>query len=380
MSWREVTAVSERLSLCRLAIDKQVSVAALARGAGVSRKTAYKWIARYAEMGEQGVFDISRRPKRSPSCVSDKIAELVVSLHGEYPAWGPRKLHTLLSRRMGCAPISVSTVARILNRRGLTAKSAEEAVEELVGRFERSQPNELWQIDFTSPIRLDNGSKIYPVPILDDHSRYCVALTAMPDTSGKSALHTLVTAAKAYGLPDEVLSDHGGAFGSAPTFISAFTAYLWAVDVRHVQGRYAHPQTQGKLERFNRTLKRECISRHGYASMDDWNRCFDEYRSVYNQIRPHDSLDGRVPADVYRLSEKKFAEPDKSYKPDGDFLHRRVALDGRISLLQHRFDVGNGLAGWTVSASHDEGGIWNVYFYGRIIRQVELAGRIRPSG
>jgi transposase InsO family protein len=379
MSWREVTTVSERLKLCQLASDDQFSVAELARMFGVSRKSAYKWISRYKEQGELGVWDRSRRPINSPSAVGDDLVEAVLSLHEQYPAWGPRKLHVVLCRNKGDTVSSLSTVARILKRAGISITSKSEIVNEVVGRFQRGKPNELWQIDFTSAIKLSDGSRIWPVPILDDHSRYCVSLIAAADLSGASALSAFRNAGLVYGVPEEILSDHGGAFGSSSTFISAFTTYMWALGISHCQGRYAHPQTQGKLERFNQTLIKECIIRHSYNNIGDWNKCFEEYRNIYNQQRPHQSLSDRVPADIYVPSQRLFSEPDKDFvSQEQDLLHRRVGRDGRIALMKHRFDVGNGLAGWMVSARHDGGGIWTVHFRGRAIRQVSLALTARP--
>lgn len=372
MPWKEVTRVSERLNLCRLADEEKYTVSELARSFGVSRKTIYKWLARYRVEGDAGVFDRSKRPLSSPNEVDQSIVDTIVDLKEKYPQWGPRKLHKLLVDDLGevCAR---STVDRILFRKGLRQRRQTNPVQEAVGRFERGEPNELWQIDFTAPF-ICNRQKIWPVPILDDHSRFCVGLIAASGCTGLWALECFRSASRLYGLPLEILSDHGSTFGTSRSYISEFGAYMMAVGVKHIQGRYAHPQTQGKLERFNQSLQKECIRRHDYASIDDWNKCFDDYRHLYNELRPHQSLCDETPAARYHVSERVFIEPDKNLKEDIDgVIYRKVDVSGNIWLFQHKIKVGSGLSGWNVAAKHDGNGYWTISFKGREVCQVGIA-------
>jgi len=374
MPWREVTPVSERLNLCRLAVEGRHSISELARDFGVSRKTVHKWLSRYQEQGDVGVFDRSRRPNASPASIDQNIADRVLALKKLYPMWGPRKLHRLLADEASEAMCSRSTVGRILERAGLTDRRESSPSQEAVGRFERASANDLWQIDFTAPFVSSSGDKIWPVPGLDDHSRYCLAVLAVPSCSTSCALECFEVAARTYGLPQQVLSDHGGAFGTSRSYVSEFTAYLWASGVEHIQGRYSHPQTQGKLERFNQTLKRECITRNSYSTLGDWGKCFEEYRHIYNDLRPHESLCDCTPASRYMASERAFSAPDRAFRePGADMAHRKVDCSGKIWLLQHHVKVGNGLAGWIVSARHDGNGFWTIFFRGHSICQVSLA-------
>jgi transposase InsO family protein len=373
MPWREATPMSERLSLCCLADEGKYSISELARGFGVSRKTAYKWIRRFKQEGQAGIFDRSRRPLRSPSRINSEIEDAVMELAEKYPMWGPRKLHCLVADKLGEECPSKSTVGRMLARKGLSDARDVSALQEAALRFERGKPNDLWQIDFAASIALSGGSKLWPVPILDDHSRYCVGLSAAVDCSGTSALSALTQACRRCGLPNEILSDHGSAFGVSPDSTSAFGVYLWALGIHHTQGRYAHPQTQGKLERFNRTLRKECIGRHDYTNIQDWNECFEDYRRLYNEVRPHQALGDKTPASRYVPSQKAFAEPDKDHRESGEGLvHRRVDASGRIWLLQHRVKVGNGFSGWVVAAKHEGNGVWTVQFRGQPICQAVL--------
>lgn len=374
MPWREVTPVSERLNLCKLAEEGKYSISELAKSFGVSRKTAYKWLGRYDREGAEGIFDKSRCPKSSPTKVSDDVVDAVLKLKEEFEDWGPRKLHKLLIERNPGISCSRSSVERILTRHGLTEKREPGPTPEEVGRFERGEPNDLWQIDFTAPFSMPGDAKVWPIPILDDNARFCVALHAAPTCSSGYALDCLRAAAVCYGMPLEVLSDHGSAFGTSSSYVSEFTAFLWACGIKHTQGRYAHPQTQGKLERFNRTLRWECIRRHNYDNLDDWNKCFEEYRHIYNDIRPHQSLCDEAPASRYTPSPRAFEEPDRLHREDGEgLISRKVGCDGKIWINQHHVRVSRGLAGWVVHAKHDGNGFWSIYFHGHSICQVSLA-------
>jgi transposase InsO family protein len=374
MPWKAITPMSERLRFYQRVQEGERSMTALAQEFGISRKTAYKWKRRIEQDEETGAREHSRRPHSSPTATEPSVIIALRGLKAQYPMWGPRKLHRLLHDQLGDATPSLSTVQRVLQREGLTTVRPPVPRHEAVGRFERPTPNDLWQTDFTAPFPLANGQKLWPLPVLDDHSRYCLSLEVVTAPTSEAALAGFVKAAHAHGLPQQVLSDHGSAFGCSPATVSAFTAYLWALGLQHIQGRIAHPQTQGKTERFNRTLQEECLSRHAYSSVEDWNRCLEEYRQLYNTVRPHEALGDEPPASRYRLSAAPFHEPQKDLKEgEADWLYRKVDSSGKITLLSHPILAGKGLAGWTVGARYDGGGYWTLLFRGHALSQWHLA-------
>lgn len=374
MAWKESTPLSERLLLCKLAQEGVKSLSQLALDFNISRKTAHKWVERYREQGEAGLLDHSRRPLQSPQETAPEEVAAVLALKQKYPYWGARKLHVLLSREKGEKVPSPSSVQRILKRNNQIQESPPAPKHSEVGRFQREVPNALWQMDFTAYFTLPSGQKVYPLPILDDCTRFCLSLGLYTDCSTKSALSGFREAAQPFGLPKQMLTDHGSSFGTSRKYVSAFTAMMWALDIQHIQGRVAHPQTQGKTERFNRTLQSECLHRHNYTTLEEWRSCVEEYRQLYNTVRPHESLDDATPASYYEGSPRPFAEPDRNAVMEGEgFLHRRVDAYGKISLLSHQVTVSAGLAGWRVSAKHDGEGLWMIWFLGHPLQQVSLA-------
>jgi transposase InsO family protein len=374
MPWDENTTLSQRILLCKLALEGKISLSQLARDFNISRKTANKWVTRYKEHGEAGLLDLSRKPQHAPKQTPEQMVTALLERKQLYPTWGARKLHTLLQRELKGEIPSVTTLHRLLQQHHKTNEALPKATQNTVERFQRTDPNALWQMDFTSPLLLPQRQNVYPLPILDDCTRFCLHLGLYPDCSQNSALAGLREAAKQYGLPTAVLTDHGSAFGTSRKYVSAFTALLWALEVEHIQGRVAHPQTQGKVERFNRTLQSECLRLHSHATREAWEAALEEYRQLYNTIRPHQALGQETPDTLYTPSPRAFVEPDKSSVPEGvGYQHRRVDSGGKIWLFSHHLLVSSGLSGWRVSASHDGEGYWTIWFRGHALCQVHLA-------
>jgi transposase InsO family protein len=272
------------------------------------------------------------------------------------------------------------TVARILKRHGLTVARPDPVPVTAWQRFAWPDPNDLWQMDLQAPLRLPDGRKIYPVGLLDDHSRYLLGLWMLPDSSEDRLQSCWAEAAGDHGLPRRTLTDHGPQFRSGDEDTSAFRVYLWACEVSHIQGRIAHPQTQGKIERFFRTLNLEVFSRHAYRDLLSWQQCLDDWRRQYNQVRPHQELGDEVPARHYQPSSRPFVEPDRHGRwgwPES--LYRRVDVRGRISLGGQCLSVGRGLAGWTVEARPLGQGCWHFYFKDHFLREYVLSRPREPG-
>ncbi len=372
MTWKAQDIMSQRYEFCLLASLPDANISALCKSFRISRDTGYKWLSRFRGLGKKGLSDRSRRPYRSPNKTSSDIEEVIIRLRRKYPYWGPRKLRAFLFNKTGARSSlpSVSTFARILHRNGMVASAEPAPSWPAVGRFERSLPNELWQMDLKAAMRLSDRSKIYPVGLLDDHSRYLVGLWMIPDQTDSRVLQCWIDAAAANGLPESTLTDHGSQFRTEDHVSSAFRTYLWACGVSHTQGRYAHPQTQGKIERFWRTLNTEVLRRNNYHDLSSWQSCFDDWRYHYNTIRPHQELGDLPPIKRYRPSKRTFKPPDPKAKVgENDSEYRKVDTRGQIILAQQRIMIGRGYSGWTVECRFKENGCWHIYFHNNLVRE-----------
>lgn len=375
MPWRVAGVIECRQAFCEFVTVAGVSVSAACKEFGISRKTGYKWLGRFQREGVAGLSDRRRRPRRRPGQAPSDLERLVVAYKKQYPYWGPRKLHRLVyQEHPEAVRVSISTVARILARHGLVIPREPPVVPPAVGRFERSEPNELWQMDMKAALRLPNGSKRYVAGLLDDHSRYVLGLWWLDDLSDDSVLSCWVAAARRFGLPRQTLTDHGAQFRMEDHTTSAFRTYLWACGVQHTQGRVGHPQTQGKIERFWGTFQNELTPQLQQAAPETWERLTKQWLKQYNTYRPHESLDDMPPASRYRPSERTYVEPDRRARigrPES--IYRRVSPRGQISLGGQRLMIGRGLAQWTVEARPLGNGCWHIYFYNHFLREILLS-------
>lgn len=330
MTWRECDAMSQRREFTALAMVEGVNMAELCHRFGVSRKTGYKWRDRARREGEEGLKDRSRRPKESPGKTGEEVEREVLAMRDLHPAWGGRKIRRRLLDLGRPAP-AASTVTEILRRGGRL--SVEESVKrQPLKRFERSRPNELWQMDFKGEFRMNDRNWCHPLTVLDDHSRFSLVLSACGDLLGDTVVDRLTTAFRRYGLPQAILTDNGTPWGvtQAPGGHTRLTVWLMDLDVKVLHGRPYHPQTQGKEERFHRTLKAEVIQGRQFDDLACAQRRFEPWREVYNHERPHEALGLAVPASRYQISSRAYPEHPSAFVYDSSFEVRKVGREGRV--------------------------------------------------
>ena len=361
-----------RQEFVRLAAQGTVKIAELCRRFGISRQTGYEYLRRHRDDGAAGLADRSRRPHHCPRQTAPGIEDEVVKLRGEHPAWGGRKLARRL-RDLGMLGVpSPSTITEILRRHGLL--NLEEANKHKpFQRFERDRPNELWQMDFKGHFALEAG-RCHPLTVLDDHCRYALGLTACGDESGLTVRTHLTAVFRRYGLPQAMLADNGAPWGGRGIGeYTAFEVWLMRLGVRLLHGRPYHPQTQGKDERFHRTLDVELLQSNRFADLARCQRAFDAWRRVYNEERPHEALNLAVPASRYSASTTSFPErlPEPQY--DASDLIRRVRHDGYVSFKGRKAKLSEAFAKCDVAFRPTAvDGVWNAFFMRFRVAKVDL--------
>lgn len=361
MPWSTQTPMSQRLEFVILARAEAVPFGELCRRYQVSRKTGYKWLERFERGGAEALADRSRRPHRSPRRISPALAETVIALHLE-TTWGGRKLRQRL-QALGHAQVpAASTCTEILRRADLLKKEGPHGP---MQRFEREQPNQLWQMDHKGDVPTQTGERCHPFTVLDDHSRYNLVLDPASNQRTATVQAALGAAFGRYGLPEAILCDNGPVWGNLAdgTGHTPLTVWLLRLGVRVLHGRPYHPQTQGKEERFHRTLKQELLARHTWRDLAHCAAEFPRYRHRYNHERPHDALQGHTPASRYRPSVRPMPTslPRPEY-PDAEV--RLVGTKGAISFGNHRWYIGEAFAALPVGLrpSPQADGQWEVYF------------------
>lgn len=373
MPWKDVSLVSQRYEFVLLAKQDGVNVRALCKGFGVSPKTGYKWLGRYKAEQGIGLEDRSRKPHNFPAKTIAEVEARILAVRDEHPAWGGRKLRAFLAD-MGFSPPAASTITEILRRNG-RLNPEEKSKHTPWHRFEREMPNDLWQMDFKGWFELTRGGRCHPLTIIDDHSRYAVCLKACPNERRPVVQEALIETFRTYGLPERMLMDNGSCWGSHNEggFYTTLTAWLIRTGISVSHGRIYHPQTQGKNERFNRTVKTEVIGNQAFRDIAHCQENFDQWRPVYNLKRPHDALDLKPPISRYNPSSRRYPETTLpiEYSP-GDII-RTVNTNSAICFKSIRLRVGKAFIGQPVALRRsDEDGIYDVFYCHQQIAQIDL--------
>ena len=362
MPWKEVSIMTQRRDFVVLASVDKANIRELCRRFKISPTTGYKWLKRYQTTGESGLHDHSRRPHTSPTKTAADKERLLVALRRKHPAWSGRKLRSrllLLNYQDLPAP---STCQAILKRNDLI-DPAEGRKHKPFQRYEKARPNELWQMDFKGDFKLARG-RCYPLTILDDHSRFAVALQACARNTRLIIQAFLITVFRLYGLPDWITCDNGAPWGSSCRgHYTQLGVWLLRLGIGVSHSRPHHPQTQGKDERFHRTLQAEVLRYQTAPTLAKWQQHFDTWREIYNHERPHESLADQVPASRYQPSQRSYPErlPAIEYGPTD--IVRKVRHCGHIKFAGRDYHVGSAFYGLHVALrATTKDGLFAVFF------------------
>jgi len=357
--------MSQRHEFVLLASKAGVNFRQLCRRFRISPKTGYKWKKRFRAGGSAALVDHARRPKVSPRTTADEVSVAVLAVRHANPTWGGRKLRRRLQDLHHLAVPAASTCTAILRRADLLAPTGG-AKHTGWKRFERALPNELWQMDFKGHFATQTGPRCHPLTALDDHSRFNLILAACGNETGGTVQRALTTAFGCYGLPEAMLADNGPPWGCADSLCQYTTLTVWLLrlGVRVLHGRPYHPQTQGKEERFHRTLREELLAQHTWRDLDHCGQEFGRYRDRYNCERPHDSLAGATPVSRYSPSPRSLP----ATLPPIDYLTsdkvQRVRPAGVITFGAQTWHIGRAFAGLSLGLrpSTQAEGQWEVFF------------------
>lgn len=340
MAWRTSDVEEQRMRFVVAASRREKSLSELCSEFEISRPTGYGWLKRYQERGIAGMQEESRRPHHSPARTAAGFEQRVVELRRRRPDWGARKIRHLL-REEGIE-LPTSTIHRIFLRHQMVRDGDRQAM--ALRRFERAEPNQLWQMDFKGPKGWDQP--VGPLSVLDDHSRYALALENTGSTQARGVQAVLERVFRESGVPEEMLMDHGTPWFNTQGRMgwSQFTVWLMDQDVSLRFSGYQHPQTQGKVERFHRSLT-VALLRRGTPPDSERQNWLNEFRQEYNCVRPHEALAMKTPDQVWQKSPRPFRESLSSWKyPEGSEV-KEVDHNGQFRLHRHRHYITKALAG-----------------------------------
>ena len=378
MPFTGVTAMDRKREFVRLALAEGVNRRELCRRFGVSPTLGYRLLGRYLAEGDAGLVERSRRPLTSPLKTSPEVEAAAVSIRSKHPAWGGRKINAVL-RRQGLAAPSPSTVTDILSRNGVQLGGFGGGETPFI-RFEHPQPNDLWQMDFKGHVPLRSG-RLHPLTVLDDHSRFCLVLAACGDEKTQTVKTCLTKAFRRYGLPWRITCDNGSPWGNGPG--DPFTplgVWMMEQDIRVGHSKPYHPQTQGKDERFHRSLKAEAMSGPPFEGLDHAAEHLRRWRDCYNTERPHEAIGLITPIERYRPSPRPFRETVEPFEYGPDDQLRRVQKLGRLSFKSQRVNLPKAFAGKTVALRPTQAdGVYDIVFRTTHVSTIDLTAPMGQS-
>jgi transposase InsO family protein len=282
--------------------------AQVARDYGLSRRWVHELVRRYETEGEAGLEPRSRRPRASPNRVPPALEQEIIELRKHLADEGlDAGAHTIsfhLERRHGSSP-AVSTIWRVLSRRGFVTPQPQKRPKASFVRFEADQPNERWQAD-TTHWTLADGTDVEILNALDDHSRFLVASDARVVFKAADVVASFHEAAAAHGFPSSLLTDNGAVFTAVPRGDGRCAMELETarLGIRYLHSSPYHPQTCGKVERFHQTLKRWLRSQDEAATVRELQLLLDRFHTYYNDVRPHRALRRRTPSEAFAARPK----------------------------------------------------------------------------
>jgi putative transposase len=371
--WKETSPVKERSEFIIEHRGGLYSFSALCEKYQISRKTGYKLLERFEAEGLPGLLDRSRAPKNSPQRLSPEVIELLLAARRKHPRWGAETILDYLERRHELERWpGRSTVAELFKRHGLVKARRRRPRPGHPGKPQTpmSSPNVVWTIDFKGQFRTQDGIYCYPLTLVDGFSRYLLVCKGLETTNHDGVERALRRAFREFGLPQIIRSDNGTPFATqAIRRLSRLHVWWIRLGICPELIEPSHPEQNGRHERMHRTLKEETAS-PARANLLCQQRRFDQFRTEYNEERPHRALHGQTPAMLYAPSPHSY--PDKLPQPEypAHFEVRKVSRNGGIRFRCNRshgpnqpwLNVSHVLAEEYVGLEEVDDGIWAIYF------------------
>jgi putative transposase len=366
MPWLETAPVEERLKFIDDARSDRFTMAELCARYGVSRRVGYKWIERFAEEGRRGLRDRSRAPHHCPHRINAELAELLCALRRAHPLWGARKLLRVLTTRHPRVTgwPAPSTAADLLARRGLVQRRRRRRphVHPGVVPATTAEPNDLWTADFKGQFRTGNGIYCYPLTIADQHTRFLLTCHGLLSTQTVTARPIFERTLREYGLPRAIRTDNGVPFATQAIHGLSYLNVWWMrLGIQHQRILPGRPDQNGAHERMHRTLKRQVTRpvRRTCAAQQD---AFDEFRSEYNTLRPHEWLNQDTPSSRYRPSPRPFPTRLPPLEYPEHFVVKKITTGGTFRFRRRLLYLANAMVDQHIGLEETDDGVWNLHF------------------
>lgn len=365
MPWKEQSPMNERTRFLSDHLSGLYTVSELCRRYGVSRKTGYKWIRRYDAEGPRGLGERTSRPLSISRSTPEPIVRELLAARARHPTWGAKKLLVLVQRKHPTWKLPAKSTAHdILKRHGLVPRRRRRRKRAHPGRPVTvfTQPNLIWTADFKGQFKTKDGVYCYPLTIQDGYSRFLLEVKGLLGPTIDATKPVFRALFKRYGLPDRIRTDNGAPFAAAALGrLSRLSVWFIEHGIVPEFIEPGKPQQNGRHERMHRTLKRD-TTRPPAKNLRGQQHLFNAFQLEFNTVRPHEALDQRTPADLYRSSKRRYSPRPGPITYPAHYELRKVSKNGGIRWNARRIPVSHLLAGHNVGLEEVDHGVFDVYF------------------
>lgn len=385
MPWKISSVIGERWRFAKAALQRLQPFATLCHTFGISRQCGYKWLRRFHQHGRTGLRPRSRRPRRSPHRTALRWRAAVRRLRLRHPRWGAKKIRARLHRKFPRARLpAVRTITKWLPRLcRMPRRHRHSRRGPLLPRTPLTlpaAPNEVWTVDFKGWFRTADGSRCDPLTVRDLFSRFLLAVHILPNQRFALVRRVFLRLFRRFGRPKVIRVDNGSPFGSTGAQgLSRLSVWWRTLGIRVEFIRPGHPEENGAHEQMHRELKRD-TARPPAAHRPAQQARSRRWVRYYNTARPHEALDGRYPADLYRPSRRPDRGAQPIRYPRRDSV-RHVRHNGQIKWQGRLRSIGEAFIGQPVALRPQAGGVCEVYFQDLLLGTLHDrdAGGLRPA-
>lgn len=381
MPWKETCKMNQREAFAISAMQEGANISALCRQYGISRKTGYKWMERFKELGCSGLKDLSRKRRtRHARELPEAVICDIIKLKQAHLKWGPKKIRELYRRQNpGSQQPSLSSFKRVLERCGLTKPRKRKRPASTQGRLNSGHvaaaPNEVWTVDFKGWWKSREGLRVEPLTIRDEFSKLIIDIRLLESSKTRNVREVFEQAFRTHGLPGAIRSDNGSPFASSRALfgLSRLSAWWLKLGIELERGRPGCPQDNGGHERMHLDIFRE-LQKQGVGCEQE---AFDIWREEYNQLRPHEALDMQTPAEVYQSSSRHYSCKQEAPLCYPGMHERKVHnTRGIICFERDTYMLSSALGGEMVGLREEEQNKLSVWFAAQQLGEIDRRTRI----
>lgn len=377
MVWRISNVIDQRKYFVKEVRKREKAFSEICQEFGISRPTGYKWLERYTLQGEFGLEDRSRARHTQDAKTSERLEERIIELKRTHSAWGPKKIYAYLSRHYPDEQWpSVTTMSNILKRNGLVLprKQRNKYSKKTAPLSHCEKPNDVWCVDFKGWFKTKDNVKCDPFTVTDAESRYILYCSKLHSGTATEVWKTMEMLFYENGLPRHLRHDNG------PPFATSGVGRLSSLSVKLIKAGVipewidpGKPYQNGRHERMHRTLKEEGTFPL-QLTLEEQQMKFNYFVNYFNNERPHEAINQRVPADIYVRSNRhwngKFISPE--YGPE--YIVKKVRGHGQVGWRGMSPFIGKALAHEYIGFKEEDEGFWLVYYGPVLLGTMDYSG------